>query len=65
MAPVSPISTGSGTIRPFATIAQSASFSADRLAYLLYDPHRTMAKLALSRPAIEDLTAYIISLKER
>jgi mono/diheme cytochrome c family protein len=49
----------------FATIAQSESFSADRLAYLLYDPHPTMAKLALSRPAIEDLAAYIVSLKER
>jgi mono/diheme cytochrome c family protein len=50
---------------PFATIAQSTSFSADRLAYLLYDPHPTMAKLALSRQAIEDLAAYIMSLKEK
>lgn len=49
----------------FAAIAQSASFSADHLAFLLYDPHPTMAKLALSRPAIEDLAAYIVSLKEK
>ncbi len=49
----------------FATIAQSAGFSADRLAYLLYDPHPAMAKLALSRQAIEHLAAYIMSLKEK
>src|SRR5579863_1804462 len=49
---------------PFATMAQSSTFSADRLAYLLYDPHPRMAKLALSRGAIEDIAAYIESLKK-
>ena len=49
---------------PFTTIAQSTSFNADRLAYLLYDPHPKMAKLALSRTAIEDIAAYIVSLKK-
>jgi mono/diheme cytochrome c family protein len=49
---------------PFATIGQSADFNADRLAYLLYDPHPKMAKLALSRSAIEDIAAYIVSLKK-
>jgi mono/diheme cytochrome c family protein len=48
----------------FATIAQSSTFNADRLAYLLYDPHPKMAKLALSRAAIEDIAAYIESLKK-
>ena len=49
---------------PFAAIAQSSTFNADRLAYLLYDPHPKMAKLALSRTAIEDIAAYIVSLKK-
>jgi len=48
----------------FATIAQSSDFNADRLAYLLLDPHPKMAKLALSRRAIEDIAAYILSLKK-
>jgi len=48
----------------FAAIAQSPDFSADRLAYLLLDPHPKMAKLALSRRAINDIAAYILSLKK-
>jgi mono/diheme cytochrome c family protein len=48
---------------PFAKIAQSPDFTADRLAYLLLDPHPKMAKLALSRRAINDIAAYILSLK--
>jgi len=48
----------------FATIARSSDFNADRLAYLLLDPHPKMAKLALSRRAIEDIAAYISSLKK-
>jgi mono/diheme cytochrome c family protein len=47
----------------FATIAQSQDFNAERLAYLLLDPHPKMAKLALSRKAINDIAAYIRSLK--
>jgi hypothetical protein len=39
--------------------------SARIASHMLYDLHPTMAKLALSRPAIEDLAAYIMSLKER
>jgi mono/diheme cytochrome c family protein len=48
----------------FGTIAQSPDFNADRLAYLLLDPHPKMAKLALSRRAINDISAYILSLKK-
>lgn len=48
----------------FAAIAQSSDFSAQRLAYLLLDPHPKMAKLALSRTAIDDIAAYIMSLKK-
>jgi mono/diheme cytochrome c family protein len=47
---------------PFTAIAQLSDFSADRLAYLLRDPHPKMAKLGLSRKAIEDIADYIKSL---
>lgn len=49
---------------PFATIAQSPNFNADRLAHQLLAPHPNMAKLALSRSAVNDIAAYIISLKK-
>lgn len=48
----------------FGVIARSPDFSAERLAYLLLDPHPKMAKLALSREAIDDIAAYILSLKK-
>jgi len=47
----------------FTAIAQSPDFSADRLSYLLLEPHPKMAKLSLSRRAIEDIAAYIVSLR--
>jgi mono/diheme cytochrome c family protein len=49
---------------PFATIAQSQDFNADRLAHLMLAPHPNMAKLALSRAAVDDIAAYILSLKK-
>ncbi len=49
---------------PFSQIAQSQTFNADHLAYLLYDPHPKMAKLALSRRAIDDIAAYVLSLRK-
>lgn len=49
---------------PFTAIARSSDFSADRLAYLLLDPHPKMAKLGLSRKAIEDIADYIKSLRQ-
>ena len=49
---------------PFATIAQSQDFNADRLARLMLAPHPNMAKLALSRAAVGDIAAYILSLKK-
>jgi len=49
---------------PFTAIAQSPDFNADHLAYLLLDPHPKMAKLGLSRKAIEDIAGYINSLKQ-
>jgi len=48
---------------PFAAIAQSPDFNSDRLAHLLLAPHPNMEKLALSRAAVDDIAAYIASLK--
>jgi mono/diheme cytochrome c family protein len=48
----------------FTAIAQSSDFNPDRLAYLLLDPHPKMAKLGLSRKAIEDIADYIKSLRQ-
>jgi mono/diheme cytochrome c family protein len=48
----------------FSTIAQSPGFNADRLARLLLSPHPNMAKLSLSQRAVEDIAAYILSLKK-
>jgi mono/diheme cytochrome c family protein len=49
---------------PFSEIAQSQTFNADHLAYLLNDPHPKMAKLGLSRRAIDDIAAYVLSLRK-
>lgn len=51
-------------VPPFATIAQSADFNADRLARFLLDPHPKMPELPLSRTAADDIAAYIRSLKK-
>lgn len=48
----------------FSTIAQSPGFNADRLARLMLSPHPSMAKLSLSQRAVEDIAAYILSLKK-
>jgi mono/diheme cytochrome c family protein len=61
---VSPGQSSTATRAPaFGRIAQSSDFNAERLTYLLRDPHPKMAKLALSRRAINDIAAYILSLK--
>jgi len=49
---------------PFSDLSQSSTFNADHLAYLLYDPHPKMAKLGLSRRAIDDIAAYVLSLRK-
>ena len=51
-------------VPPFATIAQSPNFNADRLARFLLDPHPKMPELPLSRTAADDIAAYIASLKK-
>ena len=49
---------------PFTTIAQSPNFNADRLSRLMLAPRPNMAKLSLSRSAVDDIAAYIVSLKK-
>ena len=43
----------------FATIAQKADFSAEKLALFLLEPHPKMPNMSLSRKEAEDLAAYI------
>ena len=43
----------------FATIAQKADFSAEKLAFFLLEPHPKMPNMSLSRKEAEDLAAYI------
>jgi mono/diheme cytochrome c family protein len=51
-------------VPPFATIAQTPDFDADRLARFLLDPHPKMPELPLGRRAADDIAAYIASLKK-
>jgi len=48
---------------PFASIATTPAFDANRLATLLLKPHPNMPKLALSRAEVADLAEYILTLR--
>jgi mono/diheme cytochrome c family protein len=48
---------------PFASIARRPDFDARALAFFLLNPHPKMPDMGLSRPATEDIAAYIASLK--
>lgn len=54
----------SADVPPFATIANSPNFDAERLAYFLLEPHPKMPDISLSRVGADDLAAYIKSLKK-
>jgi hypothetical protein len=43
----------------FASIAQRADFSAEKLAFFLLEPHPKMPNMSLSRKEADDLAAYI------
>ena len=43
----------------FASIAQKADFSAEKLTFFLLEPHPKMPNISLSRKEAEDLAAYI------
>jgi mono/diheme cytochrome c family protein len=49
---------------PFATIAEKADFSAEKVAFFLLDPHPKMPNFPLSRNEAADLAAYIGSLRK-
>ena len=48
---------------PFASIARTPEFGANKLAILLLEQHPNMPKLALSRAEVADLAEYILTLK--
>jgi mono/diheme cytochrome c family protein len=43
----------------FASIAQRSDFNAEKLAFLLLEPHPKMPNMSLSRKEAEDISAYI------
>jgi len=43
----------------FASIAQNADFTAEKLAFFLLEPHPKMPNMSLSRKEADDLAAYI------
>jgi mono/diheme cytochrome c family protein len=43
----------------FASIAQRADFSVEKLAFFLLEPHPKMPNMSLSRKEADDLAAYI------
>ena len=51
-----------GEAPPFATVARSTTFDANRLAFFLLDPHPKMPDMSLTRTEATDLAAYIGSL---
>jgi len=56
---------GSDTVRSFEAIAASAAGDQARLRRFLADPHPPMPPMQLSHTDIEDLVAYIDSLRPR
>ena len=50
---------GSDATPSFASIAQRADFSVEKLAFFLLDPHPVMPRMALSRDEARDIAAYI------
>jgi len=55
--------TGTDGARPFSALARDPKITADRLRSFLVKPHGQMPELNLTRQEIENLVAYIESLK--
>lgn len=53
----------SADVPPFVEIARKPSFSAEKLAYFLLDPHPKMPNFPLSRTEATDIAAYIAALR--
>ena len=62
---VEPSGLGSDTAPPFAIIANDAQRPATRLRRWLADPHPPMPNMRLSKKEIDDLVAYLESLKSK
>ena len=48
----------------FASIAQRADFSVEKLAFFLLNPHPIMPNMSLSRNEAQDIAAYIARLRQ-
>ena len=53
---------GNADAPPFATIAKTAGFSAEKLAFFLLEPHPKMPTMALTRNEANDIAAYVGTL---
>lgn len=51
------------TAPPFSAIARDLSYDRDRLLQVLSDPHPPMPKIHLSRKQLDDIIAYLGSLR--
>lgn len=61
---VEPGDGGVDTAPPFATMANDPTYTRDRLRRWLMDPHPPMETIQLSRRQIENIQAYIDSLRK-
>ncbi|MHA1113620.1 MAG: c-type cytochrome [Alphaproteobacteria bacterium] len=61
---VEPGGGGVDTAPPFATMANDPAYTRDRLRRWLMDPHPPMENIHLSRRQIDDIQAYIDSLRD-
>lgn len=57
-------SKGGDGVPSFASIAQRADFSVERLAFFLLDPHPIMPSMSLTRNEAQDIAAYIARLRK-
>lgn len=62
---VAPGTGGSDAARPFPSIANDPNFTEQGLRAWLADPHPPMPNLDLSRAQVEDIIAYLKSLRRR
>jgi len=61
---VSARATGQDTAPPFSAIARDRAFDRDKLIQVLADPHPPMPNIHLSRQQLDDVIAYIHSLRQ-
>jgi mono/diheme cytochrome c family protein len=57
-------SKGADGVASFASIAQRADFSVEKLAFFLLNPHPVMPSMSLTRNEAQDIAAYIARLRK-